>query len=463
MAYNTEISETNKIIQSKQHYFNMKLHNYQRRAIEFCRQTDKAILAIGMGLGKSAAILHYIDETKPAGLLIVAPKRVAEQVWKQEAEKWGLKEIADRLTIVAGTKAKRRQLIQSSNYLIIGRDNLADVAGMSFDLLVMDELTSYKNPMSNRTDFICSIKANQRIGLTGTFLTNGAMDCFGQFVAVGIGGQMTKKERSSAFYRWRAAHFQDLLAGAGLQFHKWKLVTPLDQLIARAKPNIFTLDSKDWLDIPAVEYIQHEVELSGAEMNEYLKLNTMLNCTLDDEIVSFNENQKFAKLQTLCDGFVYIDDTVQRSEYSTKIDEVCDFVDRAVNEGEQVLLFYAFREEKKWLEEKLKKLHITFTDVKDKHFMEKWNGGEVQVLIGHPASAGHGLSMHLGGARIMVFSTIPYDYEHFAQACGRLMRQGQKRNTQIHSFLAKNTVEKQKYLSLMKKSKVLQDFIDITK
>ena len=289
------------------------------------------------------------------------------------------------------------------------------------------------------------------------------MDCFGQFVAVGIGGEMSKKERERAFYRWRTAHFQDLLAGAGLQFHKWKLVTPLEQLIARAKPNIFTLDSKDWLDIPAVEYIQHEVELSEAEMNEYLKLNTMLNCTLDDEIVSFNENQKFAKLQTLCDGFVYIDDSVARSEYSTKLDEVCDFVDRAVSEGEQVLLFYAFREEREWILEKLKKIHITFTDVKDKRFMEKWNGGEVNVLISNPASAGHGLSMHLGGARIMVFSTIPYDYEQFAQACGRLMRQGQKNCVQIHSFLAKNTVEKNKYLALRRKETIATEFIEITK
>ena len=190
----------------------------------------------------------------------------------------------------------------------------------------------------------------------------------------------------------------------------------------------------------------------------------MLNCTLDDEIVSFNENQKFAKLQTLCNGFVYVDDGVPvRSEYSTKLDEVVDFVDRAVSEGEQVLLFYAFREEKVWLEEKMKKLHLKFTDVKDKRFMEKWNDGEVDVLLAYPASAGHGLNLHQSGARICVWSTIPFDMELWSQANARLARQGQSRNTQIHSFMAKNTVEKQKYLSLMKKSKVLQDFIDITK
>ena len=91
----------------------MKLHNYQQRAIEFCKRTDKAILSIGCGLGKTASILHYIDEVKPASVLIVAPKRVCEQVWKQEAEKWGLTDLHDRLQIVAGTKAKRQQVIRS--------------------------------------------------------------------------------------------------------------------------------------------------------------------------------------------------------------------------------------------------------------------------------------------------------------------------------------------------------------
>ena len=440
----------------------MKLHNYQQRIISFCENNDKVILSVGLGLGKTASVLHYIEKAKPKSVLIVAPKRVAETVWKQEAEKWNLQHLSERLVIVAGSKAKRQNLIQSSDYLIIGRDNLTDVAGMVFDLLVMDELTSFKNHASNRTDAICSIKANKRIGLTGTFLTNGAIDCYGQFCAVGLGDPMTKKERISKFYRWRATHFQDLLAGSGLQFQKWKLVTPLEQLIKNVRQNIFTLDSRDWLEIPEVQYFEHYVELSKPEMDEYLKLNTMLNCTLDDEIVSFNENQKFAKLQTLADGFVYVNDTVQRSEYSTKLDEVCDFVDRCCGEGEQVLLFYAFREEREWLEEKLKALHLKFCDVKDKNFMRKWNDGEVDVLLGHPASASHGLNLQSGG-RICVFSTIPYDYEHFSQACARLYRQGQRRNTQIHSFMAKGTVEKQKYLSLMKKSKILQDFIDITK
>ena len=108
--------------------------------------------------------------------------------------------------------------------------------------------------------------------------------------------------------------------------------------------------------------------------------------------------KKFAKLQTLCNGFVYDDGgEAIRSEHSTKLDEVVEFVDRCISEGEQVLLFYSFKEEKVWLEEKLKRLHIKFTDAKDKRFIEKWESGDVDVLMAHPASAGHGLNLQNGG------------------------------------------------------------------
>ena len=94
--------------------------------------------------------------------------------------------------------------------------------------------------------------------------------------------------------------------------------------------------------------------------------------------------------------------------------------------------------------------------------MEKWNGGEVNVLLAHPASAGHGINLQHGG-RICVWSTIPFDYELWTQANARLARQGQSRGVKIHSFMAKNTVEKNKYLALRKKESIATEFVELTK
>lgn len=442
----------------------MQLHNYQQRIVDFCYSTDSVILSVGMGLGKTAAILHFIEQTKPASILIVAPKRVAETVWCQEAEKWGLAWSASHLKIVAGDKRRRTKVISESRHLVIGRDNLADVEGMRFDLLVIDELTSFKNHTSKRSQSCYSIQADKRIGLTGTFLTKGAIDIFGQFVAVGIGGtnKLTKKEINSLYYRWLSTNFRDKLAGSGLQFKRWELINPLESVIRKAKKNIFTLDSADWLEIPEVELIKHEVKLLPEEMNEYTKLNTLLYCNVGDDVIALSEGQKFAKLQTLCNGFIYTDDGASVSRWTTKIDNVTDFVCRCVAEGENVLLFYAFKEEKKIIEGKLLKDGIKVLDVKEKGSVNAWNSGKVEVLLAHPASAGHGLNLQNGG-RILVWSTIPYDYELYSQANARLARQGQQRGVQIHTFVASGTVEVMKVKSLNEKDAAAQQFLNLTK
>ena len=112
---------------------------------------------------------------------------------------------------------------------------------------------------------------------------------------------------------------------------------------------------------------------------------------------------------------------------------------------------------------KAKETSLKFTDVKDKNFLSKWNEGEVDVLLGHPAGSGHGLNLHQSGARICVWSTITYDMELWSQANARLSRQGQQRGVQIHTFIAKNTVEKKKLIALKSKEKISQDFVNLTK
>ena len=128
-----------------------------------------------------------------------------------------------------------------------------------------------------------------------------------------------------------------------------------------------------------------------------------------------------------------------------------------------MLLFYAFIEEREWILEKLKKEHVKFATSKDKKFLEKWNKRDVDVLILNPMSASHGLNLHENGARIMVWSSLPFDAELWAQGCARLIRTGQNRGVQIHSFMALNTMEPKKYTDLNKKQDLLQEFIDITK
>lgn len=444
------------------------LHEYQKRLANFIAQHPKSIISVDMGLGKTAAVLAWLEwfvrlrmnkTSYCPRVVIIAPKRVAENNWLQEAEKWGLVELHTRMTICCGT-AKKRALSWSDDkkpIKICSRDNYKDFAGKKADVLILDELTSYKSPDAGRSKAVQSIDAPIKVGLTGTFLANGAIDIYGQAAAVGLGFDNLN------FYAWRATYFRDALAGSGLQFHKWKLSVPLEAVLKPIRENIFTLTALDYLQIPEVTHITHKVEVGEEVRKAIEELDAFLSMELNGETMTFDENQKFAKLQTLCDGFVYDDNgETKRSAKSEKLETVADFVADCVDAGERVLLFYAFRDEKNWLCELLKKRGVRVYDVTKQDFIGKWERGEIDCLIAHPASAGHGLNLQHGG-RTIVWSTLTYNYELFAQGNARLARQGQRQNVQIHFFVADKTCEENALRALIRKNEEQNNFLNLTK
>lgn len=443
----------------------MKLHEYQERIVAHIEHHPRCILSVDMGLGKTAAVLSYIERNNPASVLIIAPKRVAETTWLQEAQKWGYK-CADKMTIAAGTKSKRLKALsdKSKPYKVISRDNLVDVSGLFgvWDLLVLDELTTFKNVQAARTKQVLQIIANKVVGLTGTFLANGAIDIYGQVAAVGL---VQKFCSGLNFFAWRAMNFHDALQGSGLQFQKWTLnkdVT-VERLLAPIRDEIFTLTAADYLTIPPVSSIWHKVELAPETRRAYDDLQAFLGFELDGCNLTVSEGAAFAKLQTLCNGFIYNENgEAIRGKDSSKLEAVADFCERCKAEGEKVLLFYAFREEAVWLKEMLDRKKITAESVKKTGFMERWNAGEIDVLFAHPASAGHGLNLQHGG-RVIVWSSLTYNYELWAQANARLARQGQTRPVHIHYFAAENTCEARVWNALQNKHKQQTEFLKITK
>lgn len=436
----------------------MELHEYQKRAAQFIATNNNCILSVDMGLGKTAAVWSYIREAQPASVCIIAPKRVAENTWKQEAEKWGWSDIAVRCAIVSGTPKNRKAALQdeSKPYKIVSRECVKEVQDWSFDLLVIDELTSFKNPESKRTRSVCTINAERKVGLTGTFLANGAIDIYGQCAAVGI-------RFGFNFYAWRATYFRDALQGSGLAFHKWKLAVPLEQVLQPIADKIFTLTASDYLAIPPVSHIRHDIALDDDTMAAYRDLDAFLGFNLNGDTLTVEEGAKFAKLQTLCNGFIYdTNGNAIRSAYSAKLTAVADFVSDCRDAGEPVLLFYAFREEAIWLQELLSERGVRCESVQRAGFMERWNAGETECLFAHPASAGHGLNLQHGG-RIIVWSSLTYNYEYYAQANARLARQGQKRQVQVHYFLTRDTCEPRVWTALQNKDKEQKEFLNRTK
>lgn len=437
----------------------MKLHEYQKRIVTFLQQHKNAILSVDMGLGKTIAVLTFLQQLQPKNVLIVAPKRVAETVWAQEAEKWCLP-IAQMFTRCIGTKAKRHAAMtdETKPYKIVSRDNIKDLdTAKVWDVVVFDELTSFKTIDSARTEKALQIQARRKIGLTGTFLANGAIDVYGQAAVCGL------NRWGLNFYQWRATFFRDVLKGSGLAFSKWTLSQPLEKVLQPIQSDIFTLTAADWLEIPQVTEQVMPCELSAQTMSAIQELDAFLSTEIDGEIYAINDKQKFAKLQTLCNGFVYDENgAALRTKRSDKLEAVADFVAEMVEQGEHVLLFYAYRDEALWLHEMLTAKRCRVASVKAPNFLERWNAGEIDVLFAHPASAGHGLNLQHGG-RVIVWSTLTYNYELFAQGNARLARQGQQKGVRIFYFVAKDTVEERIIKALRTKDKEQRVFLDLTK
>lgn len=438
----------------------MKLHDYQKKIVSFLTQHRNAILSVDMGLGKTISVLIFLERYMPAATgIIIAPKRVAETVWLQEAQKWELN-IAERMVIIKGEPNKRRALwaAEGKTIKVVSREYIKEIdKSIAYDFVVFDELTSFKNPIAARTTAAYKINARHKIGLTGTFLANGSIDIFAQAEVCGL-----NKWRLN-FWQWRATYFRDVLKGSGLAFSKWAPTKPLEEILQPLKNDIFTLTADDYLNIPKVVEQVVKCPVSQKARKQIADMDAFLATEIGGEMIAIKERAKFAKLQQLCNGFMYVDDDKAVRADGDKLRVVCDLVTRLVDNGEKVLLFYAYREEALWLHDMLLQAGIdNIRSVKSGDFIDDWNTGKINVLFAHPASAGHGLNLQNGGS-VCVWSTLTYNYELFAQGNARLARQGQKRVVRFYYCVAEGTCEEKIISVLTKKQAEQRHFLDITK
>lgn len=453
----------------------MQLRPYQIRIANWLCDHPHACLSVGMGLGKTAATLHFVNHTlsiyPAATFLIVAPKRVAETVWRQEGEKWELWRVVRNMVLVAGSpKQKEAAAASTAPIKIVSRDNLKYFEDQTFDVLILDELTSFKNMKSERTRLCRSIHATRKIGLTGTFAPNGVMDVYAQLAVLDIA---PNDERE--FYAWRGRWFIDVNARTQLNFPRWVPrggVTEA-QILGDWTRDIITLTTEEYLQLPPIQYETIEVELSRSERKAYDDMVATLHFELPNNLDDFtvDEKARFAKIQTLCSGFVY-DDKKEYSESGvvriegggSKVQAAVEFCRHAAAEGESVLLFYQYRETAVMFGEESKKAGLRIASVKgnSNDWLTRWNAGNLDVLVANPASAGHGLNLQQGG-HIVLWLELTYNYEYYAQANARLHRTGQLKPVQVWTLEAKDTVDGNVRRLLNMKDKTNKRIESITK
>ena len=388
-------------------------------------------------------------------VLVVAPLRVARDTWPAEVKKWDhLHDL--KVSVAVGTETERRvALTREADVYIINRENvtwLVEKSGVKWkwDMLVVDELSSFKNPQAKRFKALMKVrgKIKRVVGLTGTPASNGLMDLFAEYRLI------DKGQRLGRFItRYRQEFFRPDKTN-GLVVYSYKpLPFAEEEIYKRVSDITISMKSVDFLDMPEKVMSEHTVYMSESEQKKYdeLKKDLVLE---GEEITAANAAALCQKLSQMANGAVYTDDGQTKEFHSRKLDALEDMIEAA--NGQPVMVVYWFKSDLIRIQERLQKKGISYERLDDSDSIERWNRGEIPVFLLSPASAAHGLNLQSGGSCIIWFG-LTWSLELYQQTNGRLWRQGQKAKTVIiNHIITKNTID-ERILAVLKRKDMTQE------
>ena len=416
-------------------------HNYQEHALEFILKEKAAGIFLDCGLGKTVITLTAIAELlhnyfEVARVLVIAPLRVAENIWDTEAKKWDhLKRL--RIVKVLGSKEERRRALNlDADIYVINRENtkwLVDYyqKDWPFDMVVLDELSSFKSHRAKRFKALRKVRplCKRVVGLTGTPAPNGLIDLWSQVYLLDSGSRLGK-----TITGYRERYFLPDKRNRHVIF-SYKPKEGAEEAIYEKLSDIcISMKNKDYLKIPERLDNILSITLPPKVMEQYRQLERdLLLPLLDGDVVAGSAAVLTNKLLQMTGGAVYDEDGEMQLVHDEKLNALEDLIEAA--NGKPVLVYYAYRHE---LERIQKRFDCRVLDKPQD--IEDWNKGDVPVMLAHPASAGHGLNLQDGGSTIIWFG-LPWSLELYQQANARIHRQGQKNTVVVHHLVAKGTVD----------------------
>lgn len=439
-------------------------HEYQKKAIAYIIEHEKCGLFLDMGLGKTVITLTAIEDLmynqfEIEKVLVIAPLRVAESTWSTECEKWEhLRHL--KISKILGTPTQRRlALYSNADIYIINRENVPWLCNelsndaWAFNMVVIDELSSFKNPSSQRFKHLRKyiFKSNRVVGLTGTPSPNGLIDLWSQIYLLDGGVRLGKTITS-----YRQNYFLPDKCNAQV-IYSYKPKENTDNLIHQAISDIcLSMSAKDYLTLPQrIDNIM-PVYLSEKEKLQYdeFEKNSYLEF-INGEITALSKASLINKLLQFSNGAVYSDDGyIEVSDKKIKaLQEIMD-----TSQGQPILCFYSYKHDV----ERIQKVIPDAKVLKSNDDIQSWNRGEISLLLVHPASAGFGLNLQHGG-HIIVWFGLTWSLEQYQQANARLYRQGQTQSVIIHHLITQGSVEHRVMDSLQGKKDVQDDLLSALK
>lgn len=448
-------------------------HKYQEFAVDFIEKHDESMLFLDCGLGKTVVSLQAImslmfDSFEAGKVLVIAPFRVCTSVWPEELQKWdGLDFL--KMSVICGTAKQREMALkEEADIYVINRENvkwLVDYlekrkAPWPFDMVVIDELSSFKNHQSQRWKALRKVRPyiKRIVGLTGTPASNGLMDLWAETYLIDKGQRFGK-----FISRFRETYFKE---GAMNPYtgvvYDYVLRPGADEAIYERISDIsVSMKALDYLDMSEPIVVNHYVNMDKKEKEVYDGFRKDLIVKLGDDVIdAANAAVLSGKLMQMANGAIYNDQKEVKAIHDHKLQMLGDLIEQA--NGQNVLVAYWFKHDRQRIIEYLTELGYKPRDLKSGADIADWNAGKIQVALISPASAGHGLNIQKGG-HILVWYSLVWSLEMYQQTNARLWRQGQKEVVTIHHILTRNTVDGEVLRALEKKDDTQESLIRAVK
>ena len=389
----------------------------------------------------------YLEE---GPVLVIAPKRVAENTWSKEADKWEhLKHL--RVSRVMGTEKQRLAALKvDADLFVINRENvvwLVDLLGQRwpFPIVIIDELSSFKSAQAKRFKALRRVRGRIKriIGLTGTPRPNGLEDLWPELYLLDQGERLGR-----TLTQFRARYLlPDKMNGHIVYSYKPREGAEAE-IYDRLADICLSIKKEDVLSLPGQIYEDVELEAPPALLKKYKKFerDKVLEC-LDEEgeIVAGSEAALTNKLLQFANGAIYDMDGQVHELHTVKLDALEEMLEAAG--GEPVLVLYAYKHDAERIR---RRIDCRALDTPED--IDAWNRGEIPVALAHPASIGHGLNLQDGG-HIIIWYGLTWSLELYQQANERLNRPGQQHVCRIYHLILKGTHDERVLKSLANKDK----------
>ena len=381
-----------------------KPHSYQEYAIRYIETHPISALLIDMGLGKTSITLTAIrnllfDSFEVRKVLVIAPLRVAKNTWTDEIKKWEHLNTLTYSLIIGNENERLSALNEKADIYIINRENVDWLVNKSrykfdFDMVVIDELSSFKNHQSKRFKSFMKVRplVKRIVGLTGTPSSNGLMDLFAEFKILDMG-----KRLGYFIGQYRNTYFKPDKMNGPIVYSYKPLPNAENAIYEKISDITVSMKANEYLKMPEILTSNYVVELSNSEKNQYdeMKKSLVLEIT-DGEITASNAASLSNKLCQLSNGAIYDDEQNIVEIHDRKLEALEDIIE-SMN-GKPLLVAYWYRHDLERI-----KSRFSVREIKTSEDISDWNDGKIPVALIHPASAGHGLNLQNGGSTLVVW------------------------------------------------------------